>query len=464
MAIDFNNTSPWQDIVPCNVAPDGTVTNVGSPTRDGSAGRTMVRIPKFWVKADEMKVIAGVEWKQTLDEWERRAEAISGDGIHSYKWYISPVSRPGFEVHPAFNQRIVSPPADYIYVAAYEATLMDDAGTLKLDSKTGEQPWTGYLTDVKDGMLSLTFNSGSTEFTVGETLTGATSGHTGDVVDYDVSSGTWGGGDAAGTVYLKQASGAFQAEDLNGSTGGANMASATGAGTGVHLDIEEARTYAENIGTGWGLINIHTLSAIQLLFMIEYGNMDSQSEVGKGITDKAGGTGFAGEECGADDIDNQLGTNGTGSGTGTDGLTPIAYRWMENIWGNVWSFVEGYEAVDAEYRILKRAGGWTNPGPSAWGVNDYETSVATPITTNGYVSNIVFEDLLKYLLIASVVAGASTTHIPDYWYAHVAAAANIALAGGFWHEGAYAGLAYLYSTGAVTISYRYVGARAEAIF
>ena len=463
MAINFDNASPWKDIVPCNVAANGTVTNVGSPTRDGSAGRTMVRIPKFWIKAEEKKVIAGTEWKQSLDTWGRLIDAnIPNDGVHSYKWLISPVAKPGFEVHPAFNQRVVSPPADYIHVAAYEATLMDDAGTLKLDSKTGEQPWTGYSNNVKDGMLSIPYNSGSTEFTVGETLTGATSGHTGVVVDYDLASGTWGGGDAAGTVYVKQATGAFQAENLNGSTGGANMASATGAGTGLPFTIGNARTYASNIGTGWGLMSIWTLSAIQMLYIVEYGSMDSQTQIGRGIVDKASGTGFAGEVTGFDSIDTNLGANGTGTGTGTDGLTPVAYRWMENLWGNTWTFIDGYNAVDAEYRLINRDGSGTFADTLAGG--DYEASDAVPITTDGYISDIVFETLLKYQLFAAAVVGSSSTYIPDYWYAHDAGETNIALAGGSWANTAGAGLAYLGSGYVASYSSRTISARAEAIF
>lgn len=441
---DFDGFYPWAGMRRVNLSVTGEINAVygdDNYVNDGSNGRVMVQIPSFYAKS----------------------EMIVEGGKTKYRRWISDGALAGFEIPPGFYQRVDDPPADYIYVAAYEATLMDDAGTLKFDSKTGEQPWTGYNDNVKDGMFALTFNSGSTEFTVGETLTGAISGHTGDVVDWHLTGGSWGGTDAAGVVYLKQASGVFQAEDLNGSTGGANMASATGAGAGIHMDIEEARVYAENVGSGWGLINIHTLEALQILFVIEYGNMDSQGNIGEGIVDEAFDTGFAGEECGADSIDTQLGTNGTGSGTGANGLTPIAYRWVENLWGNIWSFIDGYEAVDAAYRILRRDGGWTNPGPAAWGVNDYETSIATPILTGGYISDVIFEDLLKYLFFASAVAGSSSTFIPDYWYAHDTGENNIAPAGGAWYYGVVAGLAGLYSHIDVTYSYRDIGGRCEFI-
>ncbi|MEA3311563.1 MAG: hypothetical protein U9Q76_05030, partial [candidate division WOR-3 bacterium] len=229
-----------------------------------------------------------------------------------------------------------------------------------------------------------------------------------------------------------------------------------------HFDIEEARTYAENIGSHWGLMNIWSLSAVQLLFMVEYGSMHSQTLLGRGIVDKASGSDFAGENTGAFNIDDHLGHNGTGRGYGADdGLVPICYRWIENLWGNTWSFIDGYAAVDAAYRILKADGSATNFGESGWGVNDYDTSTATPITSDGYISNIEHEALLKYMLIPAAVAGSTSTYIPDYFWAHDAGETNILLAGGYWGIGSKAGLGCLNSRHDVAYSYRLIAARLE---
>jgi|GEM_PF-1188995 len=61
------------------------------------------------------------------------------------------------------------------------------------------------------------FNSGGTEeVELGETITGATSGATGVVDAIDLDSGSWSGGNAAGTFTLRRVSGTFQnAENLN---------------------------------------------------------------------------------------------------------------------------------------------------------------------------------------------------------------------------------------------------------
>jgi len=119
----------------------------------------MVECPKFW-------------WKREFD------------GTYLYIWF-NPYEMTGFEVMPWFNQR-GGVAQDYAYWSAYEATLKDDAGVLELLSKTGEQPLTGYYSDSRDTFWVLPFKTGSVEFTVGETLTGA-GGATGDVVTYHVA-------------------------------------------------------------------------------------------------------------------------------------------------------------------------------------------------------------------------------------------------------------------------------------
>ena len=353
MALDFSNISPWQDIVRCNVAPNGAVSNIGSATLNDEDLRVMVRIPKFWVKADAII-----------------------DGIHSYRWFISSTSQPGYEVHPAFYQRSASAPADYIYVGAYEASL--HSGTTTLTSITGVAPH-------------------------------------------------------------------------------------------VNIDIGAMKKLAYTINSDkyWGITNVWTRNAVELLCMIEYGNMDSQANIGAGIT----GAGAA-SNTGADNIENNLDSEGTGQGDAADNTSPVCYRWMENLWGNVWAFLDGIEVVDANYRILKRDGTWDETGPSdeagvvpytVWDSGDYEESTAIPITTDGYIKDIVSEDLLKYLMIPSVIGGSSSTYIPDYFYGHDSGEANLVLAGGAWSSGGYAGLAYRAANDVVSYGDTSVGGRLEYI-
>jgi hypothetical protein len=226
--------------------------------------------------------------------------------------------------------------------------------------------------------------------------------------------------------------------------------------------IDDAELYANNIGSGYGCMNIWTMSAIRLLFYTEMGSLDSQTALGRGVVDLDAGTGFAGELTGADSIDSNVGINGTGTGTGSDGYTPIAYRGLENLWGNVWKFCIGYTAVDAEYRISKRDGTGVLAGDLAAG--EYEASIVTPPTAgDGYQSDVETENLLQYLMIGSETAGSSSTYLCDYFYVHDAGETNILLSGGTWIDGSLAGVGSLNSANGSSYSNRSLGARFEFI-
>ena len=99
----------------------------------------------------------------------------STESFRYYRWWISPYNTTGFTLHPAFLMR-GGTERDNIYVGSYEATLriLDD-GTLALDSRSGEQPWTGYYNNPKDGMFKLAFDGGTTAPAIGATVTGNTS-------------------------------------------------------------------------------------------------------------------------------------------------------------------------------------------------------------------------------------------------------------------------------------------------
>jgi hypothetical protein len=78
---------------------------------------------------------------------------------------------------------------------------------------------------------TLDFTSGSVAPSVGETLTGASSGHTGVVKEVALYSGTYAGGDAVGRILLETIVGwdrlqyllFTEGEEVNGSTSGSSM-------------------------------------------------------------------------------------------------------------------------------------------------------------------------------------------------------------------------------------------------
>lgn len=98
----------------------------------------------------------------------------------------------------------------------------------------------GFEKMFSDYMLPFT-SGGTHEVLVGDTLTGATSGATCEVVSIQVDSGTWAGGDAAGYFFVKSVSGTFVAENLDEGAN-PNVCTIAAAPTEIQLGSSGKRT------------------------------------------------------------------------------------------------------------------------------------------------------------------------------------------------------------------------------
>ena len=93
----------------------------------------------------------------------------------------------------------------------------------------GEKMHTCFTCGKKYTHAVIKFHSGHTEPEEDETLTGATSGHTGVVVDSVVTEGSWFDNDAVGYVEISSVTGidegdVFEGDEvIDGSVGGANL-------------------------------------------------------------------------------------------------------------------------------------------------------------------------------------------------------------------------------------------------
>jgi len=274
--------------------------------------------------------------------------------------------------------------------------------------------------------------------------------------------GAYTAGANGGTTTTNGTSNCLTATDWTGlkltsKSGAKNL---TGSGTsGTMAQFESA---GNAIGTGWGLTNFHTLNLLQLLFYIEFASFDSQSKLGLGRTNTSNtaaaitGTYLnqVGEGAGTD-IQSLLATNGTYGSTTTD-YHSVVWRGIENLWGNIWQFIPGYNTTDTSHRILKRDGTGTIADVLTAGNYDEITS---PIPLNG-VDNISGTDvgtfchgyvsafdrdtgnILGSMFIPGALAGASNTYLTDYFYTHQSGVSQtgVLLAGGHWNNGAMAGV------------------------
>lgn len=192
--------------------------------------------------------------------------------------------------------------------------------------------------------------------------------------------------------------------------------------------ITEFRTFAQNRGTGWQLQTYWATNALQILYSIEYANFDSQTTIGKGYVDAFTISGNISINTGATI---SLG-NTSGAASGTNGLSAISYRGVENFWGNIFKWVDGLNIKNSEVFVA-------NENFASDTFTGSYTSVGTLIIStkfeSGFVSNIRFPHFL-----ATAISGSSTSHLYDR---HIQNVGNrVAFFGGAWDAGLTAGAFY----------------------
>ena len=206
--------------------------------------------------------------------------------------------------------------------------------------------------------------------------------------------------------------------------GGFNLSGKLISGSGRTPTVSQTRAQfrilAAANGAGWSQIDWNLLVAVQLLYLTEYADFNSQAMIGRG------------NDTGSDYTMTTGGSNsiGNASSLSTNNDTWMSYRGIENWYASMFKFIDGVNVQERKYFIN------SNPATFADDVftGDYVDSGITSVATNGYVSNLVPS---KKGFVASAVAGSDSTYIPDYFYQ--AAGSRIVIFGGKAGDGLYAG-------------------------
>lgn len=171
---------------------------------------------------------------------------------------------------------------------------------------------------------------------------------------------------------------------------------------------------------------VQVISAIQMLYVVEFANLNSQTMLGNGWTGKSesavtGSTAELGNRSG------YLGVNGN----------QISYRGIEDFFGNVWEFIDGLLIKDDGYYITNN--------PAYFGNASNSTRIAiTPLTDiddskNGYVTEMERNSAIDYCFFPKAIGGSDSTYYCDYFWVHDKGEENIAIFGTHWALGSRAG-------------------------
>ena len=261
-----------------------------------------------------------------------------------------------------------------------------------------------------------------------------------------------------GSVYDVSAS-AYLSEDEQIAdftvTSGDKLCSVAGvkpcSGQTQNLTIVNSRILATNRGAKWQQQYFTAVSAIQLLFIIEYANLNSQAKIGQGVVsvpdvpDTNNNSVVTGETT-------ILG-NLSGKASGTDGLVSISYRGIENFWGDIWKWVDGLNINNGIAYISN-----INANFVSNIFNGQYISKETLKNADGYITKCTLNSNFKYGFLPTQVGGSSTSKFCDYYYQN-SVGAFVALLGGYWSAGTYAGAFFWNLTYGSSYRARYIGAR-----
>lgn len=200
--------------------------------------------------------------------------------------------------------------------------------------------------------------------------------------------------------------------DMLSSVAGTKPAS----GLTQNLTRENVRKLAQKRGTGWQQQYAATIAATQLLFLVEYNTFNWQTILGMGPTQKTddGTTNMAEVTGGTATLGNK-----SGFVTNANGISVTSYRGEENVFGNIWKFVDGMNLMANGLHNLYIA-----DHSFAEKVADgaYSDCGYTVCKTNGYVSAFGYSNVCDWLFVTSETSGGnSSVPVGDYlWQNYLA--------------------------------------------
>ena len=247
-------------------------------------------------------------------------------------------------------------------------------------------------------------------------------------------------------------------EGVTNGISGAKLSSIAGAkpasGVTYALTRPNARFVSETRGAGWQLHNIFAMAVTEWLFMIEYASLDPQRKIGQGMVGNIEDDGVSNYAL-ATGATSALG-NGTGMPAGgVDGKCSVTYRGEENLWGNIFTWLDGVNilAKGVNSVWVAKIGTYFNDDVT----DGYDCFEAYASRTSGYVSAFGIDERYPELLIPTEANGSDT--FADYIsQSYTAQSFRVAHLGGRWGQNSQGGF-FLAIDADAKDKFRSVGAR-----
>ena len=219
--------------------------------------------------------------------------------------------------------------------------------------------------------------------------------------------------------------------------------SKSGVSSTVNITRTTARSNAKKNGDKWHLYDFATYCAIIWLYLIEFADWNCQITIGAGVT-KSEYSGSVRNGM----TDTML--YHTGNSTAGSRECAVQYRWIENLWGNISQWVDGFNANGTTAYYC------TDPSKYADDVATGYTKIGNLPKVSGYIKDLTVLD--NGLFIPKSNGGSDTTYIPDIVASNTDGKYGL-MVGGCYGENNDAGLLYFNAANFGTGSFSTTSAR-----
>lgn len=216
------------------------------------------------------------------------------------------------------------------------------------------------------------------------------------------------------------------------------LRSLTGKTVTGNITIGAARTAAQANGAGYEQLSFNKLTALQVLYVVMFKNLNSQAALGQGYTSASN---F--RDTGATDEKGM--TYGTNTAASADDT--VKFLGIEDFYGNLYQWVDGY--VSGNNIVLVADGNFNDTG------DGYESHARHGSVSYSYIKDVEGDNILAF---TPKTGGASTTtYYADY--GHIGNSAYVPFFGGNCGNGANAGAFQLGCYYSTSYANPYIGAR-----
>ena len=221
---------------------------------------------------------------------------------------------------------------------------------------------------------------------------------------------------------------------------GSKLRSLSGKVVAGNKTIGAFRTAAQANGAGYEQLSFNKLTALQVLYIVMFKNLNSQAALGQGYVSAS-----AFRDTGA--------TNTKGMTYGTTGNSTandtVKFLGIEDFWGNLYQWIDGY--VSGNGVVLIGDGNFNDTG------SGYESHARSGQQFNypQYIKDVEAGNITAFT--PKTGGGSETTYFSDYGY--MMNSVYLPLFGGYRSSGAYAGAFYFSCGISASYAHSHVGAR-----